>query len=100
MDSTQAQEGQSHYDDVLMSAVIVCELWRVRMVSFVAIMSRDDVDVDLHIFYYFSASRWIRCKHKKASHAMMMHATNTVSLLMICELWSVRMVGNGSINEP
>ena len=36
-----------------MSTVIVCELWRVRMVSFVAIMSRDDVDVDLHIFLLF-----------------------------------------------
>ncbi len=69
------------------------------MVSIVVIMSRDDVDVDLPIFCYFSASRWIRCKHKKASHAMMMYETNTVSPLMICELWSVRMVGNGSINE-
>ena len=53
MDSTQAQEGQSHYDDVLMSAVIVCELWRVRMVSIVVIMSQDDVDVDLPIFLLF-----------------------------------------------
>ncbi len=53
MDSTQTQESQSWYDDVLVSAVIVCELWRVRMVSIVVIMSRDDVDVDLHIFLLF-----------------------------------------------
>ena len=49
MDSTKTQDGQAWYDDVLVSAVIFCELWRIRMVSIVVIMSRVDVDVDVDL---------------------------------------------------
>ena len=67
------------------------------MVSIVVIMSRDDVDVDLHIFLLFQC---FTMDSMQTQEGQSCYAPNTVvSLLMICELWSVRMVGNGSINE-